>query len=521
MRLRPVIGNLGTILKIFSIAFVVPIIPAFAYEVSDFALGPWMVPTNAAMFAALFLGSLGAGFFFELVCGKREFRDYEGYAIVGLTWFLLAGVSALPFYFSSTITDPASAFFEAMSGITTTGFSVLASPESLPRSILFWRAFIQFIGGGGIIVLMVAVLSKLTSGALRLMRAEVSGGSVTRLKPKIAATAKILWGVYLALNIVLALAIFAVLKFRHGFASGEAFFQSLLYAFPTISTGGFAPTALSAGVFGDWVFELVITIGMIAGGTSFSLLYIALQGRPRQLFRDPEFRAYILVFAGFTILIAAILVTQAHNHWDLYTNAWTATSIQDPEYDVADTVTALRYASFQTATFLTDAGFNSVDYDLWPDAAKVLLILLTFIGGMYGSTAGGPKAFRILILSKTVWREIMKIVHPRAQFAVRIRGNIVSEDILRSVSAFFFAYLVIFIITTIVISLYGYDFITSVATAATTLANVGTSMGAAGPSNSFATFDPVLKIFLSVIMWFGRLEIFAALILLFPRAYSR
>ncbi len=528
MRVRPVVGNLGSVLKLYSGAFLLPALVAFAYEPRASDLVSWPVPANALIFIGMFVASLLVGLGLELIGGKKEFRDYEGYAIVGLSWFLIAGASAVPFVVTGVIRDPASAFFESMSGITTTGFTVLGNPETLPKSLLFWRSFIQFIGGGGVIVLMVAILSKLTSGAVRLMRAEIAGGSVTRLKPKIAATAKILWGVYAGVTVIVALAIAAILATRHGHGIGDALFEGFLWSFTTISTGGFAPSGASAGVYGDWLFEMTILAGMLIGSVSFSLTFIALQGRPGNLFRDPEFRVFIGIYAAFTLLITLVLLTQAHatfseaaGDWQYHKEAWVAMGIEDPQYNAKDTVTALRYAAFQAGTFQTSAGFNTINYDLWPDAARVLLILLTFAGGMYGSTAGGPKAFRILILSKAVWREVMRIVHPRAQIAVRVRGNIVPEDVIRGVTAFFFAYLLIFTVTTVVISIYVEDFITAVSTAASTIGNTGTAMGFAGPTSSFADFNPVLKVFLSIVMWFGRLEIFAALVLFFPASYSR
>lgn len=512
MRPGTVLGNLGTILRLFSFSLLLPVIPAFVYEAAGpgRVLGGVFVPQNALLFASLFVFVLALGVFLEVYYGRPEFRDAEGFVIVGLGYIVLAALGALPFLLSGAIPGVLDAYFESMSGFTTVGATVMAYPlEQHAPSILFWRSLTQWLGGMGIIVAGVALLPRLVEAGGALMRAEFSGGSV-RLRPKLAETARILWGVYLLLTIV-GIALVTLLLHLGGMAPSAAVFEAVNHVFTALATGGFSTRTASVAAFANPAVELVLSLLMIAGALSFVLHYRALHGEGWKAYGEEEARFFVGVLAVVSLAVAAIIFFFGSPA------AWSSMG------GAPDPLAALRHAFVNVTSILTTTGFATADYDAWPDAARILLILLMFTGGMAGSTTGGLKVFRILVMLKLLHREAMRIIHPRAVLTVRMRGEPLDEGTLHTVAAFFFAYLTVVVATTIVLTFTGLDLVAAFTSSAATMATVGPALGpvVGGPDFTYAMVHPVAKLVLTFNMWFGRLEIFAALLLLLPSTYRR
>lgn len=522
MRTRTVVSSLGSIYGLASVAFLPPAVIAYLYEPKDLSLLGTILPRNAAVFVAAFAFTFLAGGAMRIAAGRvKTVRDIEGYAIVALGWLTIPVFFAIPLLLTALPNVP-DALFEAMSGLTTTGFTVVPDVDALAPSVILWRSLMQWIGGGGIAVLSVAVLARLTESGARLMRAELPGGSVTRLKPKITQTAKSLYGVYLALTLIVFSALLLALVGRLGFSVGDAAWEAVNITFATVATGGFVPHSEGLARYPDAWVHWIIVGGMILGGTSFTLLYFAVHGEPRRLLRDPEWRFFlILIVAGGAALTLILAFTRA--------TAWGAG--QSPTFQALGVEEGagfweLAWPAFSSSVFhvtsiMTTTGFATMDYDLWPEAARIILLLFMFTGACAGSTAGALKLARTLLLVKVARREILKLVNPNAYVPVRVGGAIVSEDAIRGIIAFFFAYIALFITSTIFVSLYGYDLFTAASASAASIGNVGVGLGFVGPAFNLSALDPAVKLWLTVMMWLGRLEIFAALLLFFPSTYQR
>ncbi len=522
MRARAVAASLGAILTIASAAFLVPAVLAAFLEPRDAAIAGVEFPRNAAVFLACAAAFAALGQLVRLVAGRPpDLRDIEGYGVVALSWLLVPAMFATPFLAGRALDSPVDAFFESMSGVTTTGFSVIPDLDAVAPSIVFWRSWIQWVGGGGIAVLSVAVLSRLTESGARLMRAELPGGSVTRLKPKITQTAKSLWGVYVAVSVVAFGLLFAAFLLVERAPWDVATWESVNLAMTGISTGGFAPHAAGFGAYSSpWVRHALV-VAMVLGGTSMTLLWFAAHGEPRRLLRDLEWRTFLVVLLGSSVLVTLIVAGTPASAWPRHDEAWAALGVAEPGWSLASVLAAFGAAIFNVTSIVTTAGFGYPDYDAWPEAARILLLLLLFPGACAGSTAGALKLARVILLTKVARREMAKLVHPNAYVPVRIGGAVVSEDTIRGVIAFFFAYVSLAIASTIFLALFGLDFFTAASASAGSLGNVGIGMGAAGPCCTLAEFHPVAKAWLAIVMWLGRLEIFAALLLLLPSTYRR
>ena len=421
--------------------------------------------------------------------GAHHLRTREGFLMVTLSWIAASAVGALPFVFSGAIPSYTDAYFETMSGFTTTGASILTAIEPLPRSILFWRSLTHWLGGMGIVVLTVAVLPFLGVGGVHLVRAESPGPTLDKIAPKITQTAKILWFIYLGLTVLETLLLMI---------AGMDLFDALTHTFGTLATGGFSPRNASVGAYNSGFIDWIITVFMIMAGLNFALYHKLLSGNIRDIFGNTEFKAYLAIFTGSMILIALFLL---------------------PVYGGFGR--ALRYSGFQAASVITTTGYATADFDLWPMGAKGILFFLMFVGGCSGSTGGGPKVIRIVALFKLALNEMKYMARPRGLSRVRLNGEPVKKDFLYSVAGFALLYVMCLLVVTIIVSFFGTDLTTGFTTALVTVGNIGPGFGQIGPTLNYAFYHPFVKWVLSAAMLAGRLEVYTVLILLTPSFWSR
>jgi len=420
---------------------------------------------------------------------NKKIRIKEGFAIVTFGWVLISFFGALPYILSGSMSSFADAFFETVSGFTTTGATVIDNVEVLPKGLLFWRSFTHWIGGMGILVFMVALLPAMGVGGFQIFKAESPGPTSDRFVPRIKDTAKILYITYISMT---ALQIILLLL------GGMSLFDSMLHTFGTVGTGGLSNKSLSIGAYDSTYIHMVISIFMILSGINFSLYYAIYKGRGKEVLKDEELRLYLIIISISTILIGLNLKISA----------------------LQSAGVAFKDALFQVSSIITTTGYTTVDYDLWPAFSKAILFLLMFVGGCAGSTAGGVKTIRILVLLKTIKRKIMEIFHPRAVIPIKNGDEIVSDDTVSSISTFYALYIFIFLISTVIISLEGVNFESAASSVATTLGNVGPGFGFVGPRNTFSGYSPYSKMFFSFLMLLGRLELFTIMALLAPKTWK-
>jgi trk system potassium uptake protein TrkH len=432
------------------------------------------------------------GWLLFLCKAKRKVVRYkEGFAIVTFGWLLVSLLGALPFIFTGAVPSFIDAFFETISGFTTTGATVISNVEILPKSLLFWRSFTHWLGGMGILVLALAIQPALGVGTFQILKAETPGPILSKLTPRVSNTAKILYTTYLVITLV---EIFLLTL------GGMSLFDSLVHTFGTLGTGGFSIKNRSIGAYNNVYFELVITIFMIAAGVNFSLYFLAFKKKNlAEIFKNKELKVYSMLIAAYILVIT------------LNINGAVFSSILE----------SLRHASFQVASIITTTGYATTDFDLWPDLSRALLLSLMFIGPCAGSTGGAIKVIRIYLVFKYVQREVNQLIHPRAVKAINVDHVPVQENVLSSVMAFTVLYFFIFVAATLLITTQKIDLLSSAASVAAALGNIGPSLGLSGPSRTFAPFSAFSKVILSFCMLLGRLEIFTVLSLLFPQFWRR
>ena len=423
-----------------------------------------------------------------IVLGKRNKKGIakrEGYLIVALSWVVVSLFGALPYIFSNSIPSFTNAFFETISGFTTTGATILTDIESVPKNILFWRAMTQWLGGMGIIVLTVAILPFLGIGGMQLLIAEMPGITPDKLHPRITATAKRLWGIYVLFTLLETIILWV----------GEMdFFDAVCHSFATMATGGFSTKNDSIAGFSPFT-QYVIIAFMILAGTNFTLHYLALHTKFKRLWYNQEFKVYMSIIVVITTLVTIGLVL----------------------YNLNDSIeSSFRDAFFTVVSILTTTGFVTTDYLLWPTSVWIMIFTLMFIGGSAGSTGGGIKISRHLLLVKNSWAELKRAIHPQAVIPVKFNGKSVSQQIIFNVMAFFLLYIMIFTTGVVVMASIGMDFETSIGSVAATLGNIGPGIGSVGPVENYALFSPFAKWFLSFLMLLGRLELFTVLIVISP-----
>lgn len=433
---------------------------------------------------------------------KEKLSTRDGFAIVTLGWLLMTFFSALPFYFSD-IGSYTDCFFEAMSGLTTTGASILTNIESLSHGILFWRSFTHFIGGMGIIVFSIAILPLLGAGGVQLYKAEVAGPAADKLTPRIKQTAKYLWLIYLGL-----ICFMTFVLYLEGLVLGIDklnLFHSLCHAFGTIGTAGFSTYNSSIAAFESPVVTWTFIIFMFLSATNFSLHFILLTKGSFQYFKNPEFKVYlkIIFFIGIFFFIGIVNLDLV-NH--LNSQGFTI-------YEKFET------AFFYSVSFVTTTGFTHSNYLEWNNASLIVIFMLLFLGGCAGSTTGGIKLVRTLVLFRYLRSAIKKLIHPNGVYPIRMGNKEISLDIIQSVISFYFIYIFIFISLSLIVSLTSNtDFISSLAISASTIGNIGPGLGVIGPLGNWSGFTDLTKWILSFCMLLGRLEIFTVIIL-FSKTY--
>ena len=413
----------------------------------------------------------------------------EGMVIVALAWILWSLFGAMPFTLSGYIPSYVDAFFETVSGFTTTGSSIIPDVEVLPHCLLFWRSFTHWIGGMGVLVFVLVVTSLDRKNSMHLMRAEVPGPEKDKLVPKAMSTARILYGMYLTLTVIEM--VFLVI-------GGMNLFDSMIFSFGSAGTGGFSNYADSVAHFNSAYIDGVITVFCALFGVNFALFYFMILGDFKSILKNEELRTYILLIAGAT---AAIML----NIHSLYPTIGKS----------------FRYAVFQVVTVITTTGYSTADFAQWPMFSKAVLMMLTVIGACASSTGGGIKVSRLLVGIKCVKREIVQMAHPKSVGIIRIGGKKVSSDVLRTIYIYFIAYVGILIGSVVLVSLDNFDFETTFSAVLTTLGNVGPGMAQVGPMGNFAGFSPLSKLILCFDMLAGRLEIFPFLVLFTAPAWRR
>ncbi|MGM9662783.1 MAG: TrkH family potassium uptake protein [Oscillospiraceae bacterium] len=471
---------LGAMLCVEGVALLLPALVSLLYE--DGSLEAFLLTAVLCFAVGLPLASMDTA-------GLRMQRR-DGFACVGLCWILLGAVGALPYVISGAIPHYVDALFETISGFTTTGASILPAVEGLPKGILFWRSLTNWMGGMGVLVLILALLPKLSDGSVNLMRAESPGPVLSKLVPRVADTAKILYVIYIGLT-VLETAVLCLL--------GMPLFDSVTHSFATIATGGFSVRNSSIAYYNSEAINWAVTVFMFLAGTNFSLLFLTLRRRFREVVRSEELRMYGCVVLGSVALISVDLVRQM--------------GLRLGE--------AVSQASFQTLTVVTTTGFATEDFALWPAASQCILILLMLVGGCAGSTAGGLKCIRVLLLFKSARRWLQRILHPREVHPIRVDGRSTEEDTVTNTTCFFFTYILILLACTIVIALDEVPFLEAFTAALSALSNVGPALGAFGPTGCYASLSDLSKLAMSFAMLLGRLEIVPLLILLFPSIWRR
>lgn len=420
---------------------------------------------------------------------ERQLNHRDGVAIVTLGWVMAGLVGTLPYLLSGAIPEPTNAYFESLSGFSTTGASILTDIEALPKGILLWRSLTQWLGGMGIIVLSIAILPYLGIGGMQLYKAEVPSPVVDKLKPRISETAKALWKVYLVFT--LAEIILLVL-------GGMSVFDAVCHACCTLPTGGFSTRNMSIADYNSIFIESVLIAFMLLAGINFALHYRLLKGDLRIFGRDSECRVFLILVAVFTALITLDI------HGAVYTSMGQA----------------LRNAAFQVSSIITTTGFVSADYEKWPAFSRLLLFICMFLGGMAGSTGGGMKTMRIMLLLRHGYNQIFQIIHPHAVTTLKLAGRPVPGEVLASIWGFFVLYLGLFVGASLIMAGLGLDLVSSFASVAATIGNIGPGLGAVGPVQNYLEIPLIGKWVLILCMLLGRLEIYTVIVMFAP-AYWR
>jgi len=482
MNVRLILNVIGIALIFLSVFMIFPVSVSLIYKQSD------TIQLAKSLFVTLVSGA--ALYLLTRKHKREEIRHREAFIIVTFTWIVMSFFGSIPFMLTDTFHSFTDAYFESMAGFTTTGSSVLNDIEAVPKGILFWRSMIQWIGGMGIIVFTLAILPMLGAGGMQLFKAEVPEISVDKLRPRFIDTAKALWFIYVALTSIDAFLLMA---------GGMDFYDAICHAFTTMATGGFSTRKESIAHFKSPSIEYITSIFMFLAGVNYSLYFFVFKGKISRLWRSSEFKFYLTVTA-----IATIMITL--NVWKLSFDSLTD---------------SFRHSLFQVVSLMTTTGYATADYEKWSSFAQIILVTTMFFGGMIGSTGGGIKQVRILLMLKQGYREMYQLIHPRAVTTVKIDEKFLDKEVLGSIWGFVFLFLGVCIIATIGMAAVGMDMITSATTVISATCNVGPALGEAGPAENYASIPDTGKWILIFCMLTGRLEVYTVLILLVPHFWKK
>lgn len=477
MNYKIIFNTLGWVMNIEALCMVLPLICAIVYK------------EDVTVFLVSIILCILFGVPLTLKTPKNKtMYAKEGFIIVALSWIAISIFGSVPFMISGIIPDFFGAFFETVSGFTTTGASVISDLSVVPKSVLFWRSFTHWIGGMGVLVFLVALLPLSGGNNMYLLKAESPGPSVSKLVPKVKSTAKLLYVIYIGLTLT------QVILLLFG---GMTVFEALTLTFGTAGTGGFGIVNSSIADYSSYV-QIVCTVFMILFGIDFSVYYLILLRKFKDAIRSSEVRTYLTI-----ITVSVILITS--NCLSLYSSVGEA----------------IKHSAFQVSSIITTTGFSSVDFNLWPEFSKTILVILMFIGACAGSTGGGMKVSRIIILVKSIVKEVKIAVHPRATHKITMNGRLVAHETIRATNVFMVSYFVIFFISLLIISIDNLSFTTNFTAVAATINNVGPGLDMVGPTANFSVYSSFSKVVLSLNMLLGRLEIFPLLTLFSPISWKK
>lgn len=480
MNFPVVLKNLGALLLVEALSLVLPLIIALSLHEGA---------TMAFVVSILISASLGGGAYLGIKPKDNNIYYSDGLAIVSLGWILVSLIGALPAFFSGEIPSFIDSFFESSSGFSTTGASILNNIESLSKSLLFWRSFTHWLGGMGVLVFILAILPSSGAGAFRILAAESPGPQLDKIAPKLKETAKILYIIYIGITVIELV----LLKW-----AGMSWFDSAIHTFGTVGTGGFSSYQASVAAFDSATIEWIITLFMFLCGVNFALYYLLLSGKSKSFFKNIELRFYTIM-----VLVAIVII---------------AIFIRN---DYASVEEVLRKSAFQVVSIITTTGYATADYTLWPLMTNAILFFLMFIGGCAGSTSGGLKQIRILLLFKIVLRGVYKKIRPRSVQAITVQGTYIREDVLNELLTYFLLYVSIMVVSVLLIAVDNRDMATAISAVVATLNSIGPGLNEIGPAGNFAHFSDFSKVVFSFIMLVGRLEIFPMLLLFFPSFWKK
>ena len=481
MNTRIISYVISNLFKLMMALFLFPLVVSIYYREGLKLSMAYIIPIIILCVLSYFLSGKGPE--------NQSFFSKEGLVIVALSWLLISFFGALPFVISGEIPNMIDAFFESVSGFTTTGATILSEVESLSKSIIFWRSFTHLVGGMGVLVLVLAILPKGNNQALHIMRAEVPGPTVGKLVAKMSYNSRILYIIYLVMTLIMILLLLA---------GGMSFFDACVHAFGTAGTGGFSSKNTSIGFYNSAYIDYVTSIGMLVFGLNFNLFYLLILGNIKQIFKSEEAKYYLSIVFIATAFICINI------------------------YPIYSSITRMiRDVFFTVSSIITTTGYSTVDFDKWPTFSKIILMFLMFCGGCAGSTAGGFKVSRLAILIKRFVREFKKIGHPNKVLNIKLEGKTLDKEMLEGVDSYFILYSVILFILLLITAWESDTFITALSAVLATFNNIGPGLGAVGPTSNFGLFSPFLKFILSLGMLLGRLEIIPLLILVSPRIYRK
>ncbi len=534
MNKRSVGYAIGKLMEVLALCMIVPLLTGLALDF-DSVTGLTLLTPEISGFSVSILLTLAAGLCLTAYC--RRYREdigiREGYAVVTLGWMILTFFGCLPLVFFWILTAEhldahtllvflTDAYFETMSGFTTTGSTILSNVEAIPRGILFWRSMTHWLGGMGIITLALAIFPAMGVTGYGMFAGEVPGPTKERLMPRLSETAKILWGVYLLFTLVETLLLYA---------GGMPLFESLCHTFGTLATGGFSTMNLSIGEYHNLYFHWVIVIFMFLSGINYLVHYkVLLKGELSISWKDRELRFYSAVIVVSILIVTASLLIQGlpetdelaqHYRFNKIEETQFATHVMHERELVATPMDAFNHAAFQVVSIVTTTGFCTADFDLWPDITRYLLVVLMFFGGCAGSTGGGLKMIRIMAVFGIAWREIRKLARPRWIAPMKVAGSAMSSDRVINILALFNLFIILFVVCTGLMTLFVPDLVTAATSVAATLCNIGPGLNGVSAYENYSWIPIPGKWILSMCMLLGRLEIFSVLVALKPSTWRK